>query len=1529
MRLSIVGRRRVALLLLIFIILSIVPVNAVTIVDATTNDIKLAITDRLRTQTSDMSGYPDERGLVYYLTSLTIVSMWNEFANSNTDISNSEFKFSDNSLEPYYTYITSSAYSFNTKYGTKTQELSIPTTLSINHSDLDKLTSDQKYIKYSQRAPGILISKCVEEGNLIYKSLVSGYNSKKSKEDKEGFLNDNSSVIRALYKMSQRISDEKEQIISLCKTDDASLTNAYVYGRDVNQITSMLLNPSYKDIVSYGRSLMERDINSISNIGDLEGDDDFHKLTSKQNVNGKDTLAVNKVYMAMFACSSIYRPFASKVGEKEFIDALSSIIPNKPDVIELYNNEKSKKKPLYYRELGEDGKPKGNASRETVKDFIDSIKNLQSGSLVTFKGKFQKSKDSDSFALNNKNGFEIYNDDGKPVDTSLNSKTTSISNTGSTPSTPGTTTTTGGGTTPTPAPATTPQTTNSTGTTTSTTPTTATSAPTNPTAVTGGTGQLGVNVVDDSGKETVLGDTMTDSNLMTDSVFEYGRNGLSTLATGDKTSTRAGTNMVMMYNIFKNSKCTEGTQGLDKKFLYVNPFGDIVLEDDTVVIPASANATYYNSSEETAYNPTTAAFMNSYPKASLSNKYFTVDSSEVDKFIIMMELPGTKVANGAEADSRKDMKQNSIGPLEKYKSKSSAKLIGENKETLKTFQKENNVMPLELDCYNGGSDKLKTMRVFNYKFHLNFGGFNSGLVTGIHDLVVAVPNSKQTVDFGAPLSLFPLTSSKDEGFSDKCKFIANRMFDSINTGEDGEIEKTINPRLDLSHINNIFIQAYNGNENIASFTKNAYKEYTSLEDKDWLTNTSVKLAQSVLDALGNSGGMIGLKSAYEDTVFGYLLYNSNKFMIIILAVVGIFFVAMFSKRRISFLVTILSTIACISITYFMLQIVPVFIPQGINWTINNFSDEVAYKSLIMKEEQYKDPFKNSNSKNGKEDYDLGKTTMTLYTLSRYDVSMICASYGIDDFELLRGTSYNVDDGSGLFIQGTSIKIDLEKFLKGISISGSYDKTNVDAPYKLTVKKYVGNVMDYYSPYYPMLDSFVDRLNKTSELFKIPANSLNYGSGFFKDSFLVDAYVRSDLVLNGQDLNKLKDQFDASLVQKAKDLFGKNNLDLLGLRDFLVTRIQTDSEYLKSIKNTLWYSTMAREGYYNYDTGQIIDQDKMAKLIEKTNRVAKLFLVQNESQMKYVSDENMIKTTVLYAMTEFNREIEYWDDQVRPKNINFEELKMEDVFLPILTKDYDRYIAKNQELIPYIDLDGSWGSVILFIPVMVLSFAISNIMRWGMPLLYLLLLVFIVLRMTFFKVDEMKTAIKGYLKIFGTITVCYILFCLVTSSCYKLSNIVACLLILLFVYSLFFTVMMTVILALITNLTDFGNTNVNAAVRKLGDKTHLSNISNSIREAIQTLRRQDEKEGRPSGYNNKDGRFNKYSYTKSVDDLYNDQIQEQVMRNRHDTFEYHGDYTKFKKKRLKKKKVRNDYRKIEYEDEDDEYDLKEDSHRYKM
>ena len=194
----------------------------------------------------------------------------------------------------------------------------------------------------------------------------------------------------ALSDSFTEISDSTKQISNW---ESNNAFNTSISSSIVQMIDSLKANADYENI-----------FHAASTAKSQKSDDEIIVDTTKTFIeNFADTDVTNGVlqvattpqlsmaYLAIFSASAVYTPFVSHTGCTEFTQALSALADTDTasDLLLLYNETKSYKKPLYKRDLNSVGDPVGPATIETLQCFIDDIQSGKVGALCTILGELQ------------------------------------------------------------------------------------------------------------------------------------------------------------------------------------------------------------------------------------------------------------------------------------------------------------------------------------------------------------------------------------------------------------------------------------------------------------------------------------------------------------------------------------------------------------------------------------------------------------------------------------------------------------------------------------------------------------------------------------------------------------------------------------------------------------------------------------------------------------------------------------------------------------------------------------------------------------------------------------------------------------------------------------------------------------------------------------------------------------------------------------------------------------------------------------
>ena len=186
-----------------------------------------------------------------------------------------------------------------------------------------------------------------------------------------------------------------------------SIQLSSIDGTEHNSVVKPLLEEiksTYSELYKAGQTLSNAHTSSSTGITVDRSKTAIENFTDAVYNNGElqvpVTPSLSGAYLAILACSTVYDPFRSYVGSEEFLSALSYLASNETqgsELVTLYNENKNYRKPLYFRELDEEGAPVGIAEILTLETFLDKIETGSSIALVTIQGSFELDTDSQTW----------------------------------------------------------------------------------------------------------------------------------------------------------------------------------------------------------------------------------------------------------------------------------------------------------------------------------------------------------------------------------------------------------------------------------------------------------------------------------------------------------------------------------------------------------------------------------------------------------------------------------------------------------------------------------------------------------------------------------------------------------------------------------------------------------------------------------------------------------------------------------------------------------------------------------------------------------------------------------------------------------------------------------------------------------------------------------------------------------------------------------------------------------------------------
>lgn len=868
-------------------------------------------------------------------------------------------------------------------------------------------------------------------------------------------------------------------------------------------------------------------------------------------------------------------------------------------------------------------------------------------------------------------------------------------------------------------------------------------------------------------------DEVTDENIMTQPVLFYGT---------DYERAVDNTTSMLLRNILKNASALSIIKSKSSRFLYMNCYGDIVTDDNLVILPGAANPLLY--SDNANYNPYTAAWMNNYPSniTNSENLQFT-SKNDVGKYLAMAN---TMDEDYTDADV-------------------SAYLINGDDSVDETS--EIALAKLQREFYANSVDSLDILSTGRYAI----GSYQNWKNSDLYNWSSIVMKKTPLVD---DKIIFPYVPKDDTDGSVGASIASNLYtYYTRDASESGSTSK-LNDNY-ICH-NFIFCNS-NGTNNPVGYAKNFQLQYDTYVKNtlERFTTQLIDLSNSIFSKLGKLDGVIGLKNTYTDPILGNLLGMIRQYWIPFCFIVALIFLAAFMRMRRDLIESVVMVVVSLAITYAFVNIVPVYLPLAYNSVINNVSENLTYQVLGTSAEinDIEDTHVSSVGNDG--DFLNQTTSLTLYKVSTKDFADFADSLNVEQSQLLGGKKYIVDQASGLYAEGDKLKISADVLFNTLPITGSYEDSG-EGTYTLKATKTVSNNLDYYAPYYQIVDGFVGKLNALAQIYDIPRKTTTYAQSTVKDSYLVYSFVNSPVFTtpgnykqndveetNLSDSDQEEEALNNKTVEEELTKEFGSGTDYLGIGDLVYNL--GDSE-----KKTLWAQTLRKNGYYTADWEPV--KDKLNSLVVYVNYQTKKFIYDMSDEVGSMSDDTMIKLISLRALVAFTQQASEYGNWLYPYCINYDEYNLGDIAKCIYTSDYNKYVNLDMDIVNYVGNDLGWFFLVIFDIDVVLMYLVVFILKLLVSVLYVALATLLVVKL--FTQNDLKAPITGYLKcnviVFALFTILSL--CLVGVS--KLNGSPLALLLTLLVLALVTYVLAVLLSSLVKGFATLGNETINAKITGL-------------------------------------------------------------------------------------------------------------------
>lgn len=1486
-------KRAVAFLMALIICVSTVLPVFTAMANGVTDDEKAAVETRCKAlQEKLLENKAGEFGLLSKLRYLTEYQMYVKF------ISDNRLGFQEEEVRVYTDSLRAQILSFNRKYSKGPKK---------NKNKYKKLKLANTA---SGKSPKEAITKnlCITIPDYLDKILSEiqrEVNSKNTDAEKQSTMEKNGTAIKMCFEIMQTYEDTANEL-----TNQSALSGSggkkktfSIDDSKNNETASVRLGElfeKYSDLLSYGEELSSQ-YNSSGNIADIDLTKSVLEIFSNAKLDENGELVftgepeLNATYMALIAGSSVYRPFESYVGSEEFLAAVSYLCEdanNAANLCSVYNSTKDFRKPLYRRELNDSGEPVGIARIITLEDFLKAVESGESFALVTIDGKFRLNKDTQTWVYSTEKEDESGNssesetsqddeiesldmpsvfvdpeenaeqpanaesEDDQPADAESederheDASPRAFSNDSAALSDWHViyrehnriqVSTNGNGTSNNP----------STESMMSTFDAAIESEEENNGSIEDETENTSSGVYSDENYDTAYKNAksettidayeeITDISKMSDPILIIGSG-----------SMRYVDNMTaaILTNIINNTNNIEGISDKATRFVYTNPYGDIVLDDNLVILPGISNPIIWG--ENAAYVPYTAAVMNNYPTVLYNASYFKLyNSSDIGRYLF---FSSSSSAQSLLSDKEIDYTGFALYQAQSLDSFGSKQLQSMN-------------LNLDFELQDGSGDTIKLLRPKTFLY-------SAGTAFMPKDEAPLVRISNELVN---NTYVFPYDVSVDSGFS-LAKLISGNMYNKLT--KDSRTEESKNQGLlnDNYIIQNILKRQLDGTSNPTAYSDNALLQYDSFvrNTPERISKNISSFANSIIDSIGSIDGIIGIKNSYNLGILGDIFNVLRQNIWLLLLIITIIVVFCFIRNNHSFGTSLIVGLISIGVTYLFVIVVPVYLPYIFNSITNNVSQELAFEALgtQIEKESSEASVKNALDQDG--NIVLTASSLSLYRYPFYSLDKLCENLALDSTdEITGGDTHVINEDSGMYAQDDTIKVSLANLMGTLKISGEYSPAADGRIYKLKSYKTTSNNVDYYTPYYQIVDGFLEKINALISIYDIPRTTSAYVNGIQKDNFAVKCYLTSAPFLTpgmygsmidyemekaagltDEEIQEYVDE-DHELELLLSDVYGANDdwLGIAGVIEAPTLAANTD------VRGTLWATQLQAQGYYTENWEMNVS--KCAHLIKYINNVTKKFILDTEAMMNELSDDTLIKLISLRALLALNQKASDDIRKMYPLFVNYDDFNLKSIMTAIFTDDFQSFLNMDMDVANYVKDEYGILSLILFVITMIEIVIFSFVVRFLFPVIYVAFGLLILCKM--FSNKNIHPLVKGYFKFTLCVFIEFSAFCFGLVITRKLRGSFIGILFLFIVISVLLWLLQRLLLSWFADKTNLGNSALNVNMVNSFKGFWNRNVSRMrVEEAYLNNRTPG---GAADAVEFEDG-LNAYASDRSVDDLY--------------------------------------------------------------
>lgn len=664
---------------------------------------------------------------------------------------------------------------------------------------------------------------------------------------------------------------------------------------------------------------------------------------------------------------------------------------------------------------------------------------------------------------------------------------------------------------------------------------------------------------------------------------------------------------------------------------------------------------------------------------------------------------------------------------------------------------------------------------------------------------------------------------------------------------------------------NVLIAGIGGTADISSFVRSSaltYDKYVE-EAPNRFYSFLKGISSNFLGGIDNTRGMLGLDDITTTSIFAKVFSWIKSNLAMILIVLAILLLLGFLRQGLSMATTIFRLIVTVAGAYLLLNIIPAYVPLAYNSVLNDLGNSMFYKILATEVDS---AVQDNYSETDDGQFINRTASITLYRFSKEGIASLVKELGVPADTLSSGKSIIVDKNSGTYLEGDKLKMTTDALFSTVKASGKFKETTAGKVYQTEFVRTVSSNVDYYMPYYLILNSLTDRINTLIRIYAVPRSTIYYPSREeVMDCYMFKAYVNSAVFLAPNNFASLiKPPTNASsaeiyqyqaVVASLQNSFTRPE-DWLGLTDIL--NVPDDN-----LKKTLWMQTMQSNGYY--DANWNPDTEKLANLVEAVNLQTKEFVLENISWVDNLCDDTLIQIVTLYATAVFNAKISDYGKMVYPIAINYEDYAISDVLTATLLSETESQRFAITDVASQIMANHGWFALIIYYIDLIALIIITNIIKFMVPAVYLSLIVITACNVLVGK--SCYRVFKGFFKSNLIAIGCLTFLNLIIVLLAKLDGSAVAVYVLFGCCILLLYILFGLVTAILSRFTELGDSSINVKAATLASKTHITDLAGAARNIW--VRDDSVSYDEYSGQEQSDANagFNEYSNRKSVAEVY--------------------------------------------------------------